>query len=127
MQGQGEVDMLRWSLFAILLTLGACATPAADTTAPPGRDCFSSNSILGYSIVDDHNVKVHVGASRDYIFTTNWNARNLDWSEAIAVRSTTGWICTGNGLGVEVRGGRPIQTYPITGITRAPEPAPQGS
>ena len=122
--------MMRWSffgaLFATLLTLGACTT-AASADLRSGRDCFASRSILGYSIVDDHNVKVHVGASRDYILTTNWNARNLDWSEAIALRSTTGWICTGNGLGVDVTGGRPRQTYPITNITRAPAPAPQGS
>lgn len=123
--------MLRWSLytalFATLLTLGACTTPAASADPPSGRDCFASRSILGYSVVDEHNVKVHVGASRDYILSTTWNARNLDWSEAIALRSPTGWICTGNGLGVEVRGGRPPQTYPITSITRAPEPAPRGS
>ncbi|MBI3439922.1 MAG: hypothetical protein HY054_14950 [Proteobacteria bacterium] len=119
--------MLRWSLFSILLVLGACTTPSAGATPPAGRDCFASSSVLGYSIVDEHNVKVHVGASRDYILTTNWNARNLDWGEAIALRSTTGWICTGNGLGVDVTGGRPSQTYPITGIARAPAPAPQGS
>ena len=120
--------MLRWSLFSILLILGACATsPFASATAPAGRDCFASRSILGYSIVDEHNVRVSVGASRNYILSTNWNARDLDWSEVIALRSTTGWICTGNGLGVEVTGGRPRRTYPITSITRAPEPAPQGS
>lgn len=119
--------MLRWSLLSILLTLGACATPPADATAPSGRDCFAASSTLSYSIIDDHNVKVHVGASRDYILTTNWNARNLDWGEAIALRSATSWICTGNGLGVEVTGGRPSQSYPITGIARAPAPAPQGS
>ncbi|MBS0386317.1 MAG: hypothetical protein JSS00_13330 [Proteobacteria bacterium] len=122
--------MLRWSLFgslfAVLLTLGACATPASETP-PSGRDCFASRSILGYSIIDEHSVKVHVGASRDYIFSTTWNARDLNWSEAIVLRSTTGWICTGNGLGVEVTGGRPRRTYPITNIERAPEPAPQGS
>ncbi len=123
--------MLRWSLFgalfATLLTLGACTTASAGGDPPSGRDCFASRSILGYSIIDDHNVKVSVGASRDYILTTTWNARDLDWGEAIALRSTTGWICTGNGLGVSVIGGRPSQTYPITGIARAPEPAPQGS
>ena len=122
--------MMRWSffgaLFATLLTLGACTT-AASADLRSGRDCFASRSILGSSIVDEHTVKVSVGARRDYILTTNWNARNLDWSEAIALRSTTGWICTGNGLGVSVTGGRPRQTYPITGIARAPEPAPQGS
>ena len=123
--------MLRWSffgsLFSVLLALGACATPTAGATPPSGRDCFAQSSVLGYSLIDQHNVKVHVGASRDYILTTNWNAYDLNWRETIALRSPTGWICTGNGLGVDVTGGSPVRTYPITGITRAPEPAPQGS
>ena len=125
---------LRLALTAAFLAVAIGAAPLAAATAAeqapeqsPVRDCFASRSILGYSIIDDHNVKVSVGASRDYILTTTWNARNLDWGQAIALRSTTGWICTGNGLGVSVIGGRPSQTYPITGIARAPESAPQGS
>jgi hypothetical protein len=116
--------------FLVTALLGSgCATPQA---APPSggepqsgeRDCFNQSMVHGFSLIDDHTVDVSVGANRHYILTTSWNAHDLNWSEAIELRSTTGWICTGNGLGVEVRGGHPRMTYPITGVARAPEPAP---
>jgi len=116
----------------LALALGACAqtgeTPTA-SASPDGRDCFSADNISGYNVIDDHTVSVSVGASRHYLLRTNWNARDLDWTNAIAIRSTANWICTGNGLGVQVIGGEPRRTYPIVEITRAPEPAPaaQGS
>jgi hypothetical protein len=69
----------------------------------------------------DNHIRVSVGAGRHYILTTNWNARDLVWTENVAIRSTTSWICTGNGLGVELIGGRPRRTYPIQGIEREPE------
>jgi hypothetical protein len=105
--------------------LSACAT----APAPEGRDCFLNRQINGYSVIDEHHVRVSVGASRSYILTTNWNANDLRWTEVIAIRSTGDWICTGSGLGVDVIGGRPRMTYPIVSIEREPEPPaePQGS
>ena len=124
--------MLRTLLVAAALGLAGCATPAPSDTASAQpaaaeRDCFRSDSVNGFNYVDQHHVTLHVSARRSYVLTTNWNARDLDWRETIALHSATGWICTGNGLGVEVSGGEPRRTYPISGIARAPEPAPQGS
>ena len=104
----------------------------AEAAAAPGgsRDCFLASSVSGFNVVDDHTVRVTAGPSRHYLLGTTWNARDLNWSEEIALRSRgNDWICVGNGLGVEVRGGRPPQTYPITSVTREPEtpPTPQGS
>jgi hypothetical protein len=82
---------------------------------------------VGYNVVDNHSVRITVGANRHYLLATTWNARDLNWSEAIALHTATGQVCTGNGLGVEVRGGRPPQTYPITSITREPETPPAAS
>lgn len=122
--------MLRTAVFAAaLLALGACASTqeSASNQPPADRDCFRNADIFGYTIIDNHNVGVRANG-RDYIFTTTWNARSLNWAERIAVRSPTGWICTGNGLGVDVIGGEPARTYPISAITRAPdEPTPTGS
>ena len=109
------------------LTLGACATQTAAHGPPDGRDCFANREINGYHVIDDHHVSVSIGPGRAYIFGTTWNARDLHWSEGIAVRSTSDWICTGNGLGVEVIGGEPRQHYPITDIARAPPPPASGS
>jgi hypothetical protein len=103
--------------------------PKADAAnAADGRDCFFASSVNGYNVVDEHTVRVTVGANRHYLLSTTWNARDLNWSEAIALRSSPGGqVCTGNGLGVEVRGGRPPQTYPITSVTREPDAAPAQS
>lgn len=114
------------------LALAACAsTEAGDTAAAPeGRDCFNADNVSGYSYIDAGHVGISVGANRKYILTTMFNARDLDWTQAIAIRSTTSWICTGNGLGVEIIGGEPRRNYPITAIERAPDEAPnadQGS
>jgi hypothetical protein len=125
--------MVRSSLIAAALALTACATQqetAATSTPPAGRDCFNSDLVSGYTYVDNQHVGINVGANRKYVLTTMFNARDLDWTRAIALRSTSGWICTGNGLGVEVIGGDPRRTYPITEIVRAPDEAPnaeQGS
>lgn len=115
---------------AAAAALSACATPPADqATAPEGRDCFNSNSVSGFSYIDENHIQITVGANRKYILTTMFNARDLDWTQAIALRSTTSWICTGNGLGVEVIGGELHRNYPITAIERAPDDTPpaQGS
>jgi hypothetical protein len=117
--------MMRYAVAATLL-LAACATGQTNAMAPSGRDCFPSSTVSGYSVIDAHNVSVRAGG-KSYILSTTWNAADLDWTQAIALHSTSGWICTGNGLGVEVSGGNPHRTYPITSITRAPEAAPQGS
>jgi hypothetical protein len=91
-----------------LWTLAACAStdPGAPRTAST-TDCFNSEQVNGYSVIDNNHVGLSVGASRQYVLTTMWNARDLDWTHAIAIRSSTGRICTGNGLGVELIGGDP--------------------
>lgn len=120
--------MLRiFTALICLWTLAACAS-----TATPGNqgslDCFRSDQVSGYTVIDNYNIGLNVGASRRYVLTTSWNARDLDWTHAIAIRSATGRVCTGNGLGVELIGGDPRRTYPVSAIARAPDDAPvQGS
>jgi hypothetical protein len=127
---------MRSLIIALLVGLGACTTMAPGDhrgqagSNPSGQDCFLASSANGYTIVDDHSVSVDVGANRRYLLATTWNVHDLDWSMGIVLSSRgSDWICTGNGLGVELRGGRPPQTYPITSISRQPDfhPAPRGS
>lgn len=121
--------MLRPVLFALAAASMAACTPTqtADGTAED-RDCFRNADIFGYSVVDDHTIRVDAGA-RDYLLITNWNARDLDWTTRIAIEARpTGWICTGSGVGVEIIGGDPVRRYPVNEVRRAPEePAPSGS
>ena len=85
------------------LDAGAEATPHVD---------------LGYYW--QHRVRVHVSPSREYYLTINENVQNLDWNHAISIRSTMSFICTGNGLGVQVMGGDPPIPYQVINIERAP-------
>ena len=118
--------MLRSSLFALaLFGVAGCATNDATQTAD--RDCFFANQVNGYNVVDDRHVELRVGANKRYILTTDWNTRDLDWSHAIALRSSTGSICTGNGLGIDIFGGEPRHRYNVVEIERAPEPAAAAS
>jgi hypothetical protein len=123
--------MLRSTLFvAAALALSACATAPSDQTAASAeRDCFNASTASGFTYVDEHHIKISAGPSRHYMLTTQFNARDLDWTQAIAIHSTSNWICTGNGLGVELRGGDRRLNYPISLIERLPEviPADQGS
>lgn len=116
---------------AAALALAACATGGEQTTASAtsgGSDCFRSEQVRGFSVIDNRHVGISVGASRQYVLTTAFNSSDLDWSNAVAIRTTTGRICTGNGLGVELIGGDPPRNYPIVSIARAPEDqAAQGS
>jgi hypothetical protein len=110
-----------------VFALSACASPQT-ASAPGHSDCFRTADVNGYAIVDDTHVDVTVGPNRHYILTTFFNARDLDWSQTIALRSHTNWICTGSGPNwAEVIGGRPRRSYPITEIVRAPPPPAHGS
>lgn len=118
-------------LAAAAIGLAACATPEQDSqqtamTPSEGRDCFRAASVSGYSIVDDNNIRVHVGPARSYTMHTTWNARDLDWTLQLALRSDTGWICTGRVRGaVEITDGTLARTYPIETVTRDPDPPGQ--
>lgn len=124
---------MRMILTALLAlwTLAACATSEADggAQAVSSNDCFRSADARGFNVIDNTHIGLSVGANRDYVLTTMWNARDLDWTQRIGIRSATGRICVGNGLGVELIGGDPHRTYPVVSIERAPdeEPAAQGS
>lgn len=116
--------MLRIGICASALVLAACSTTGEDAAGMTAdRDCFRSESVSGFNVIDRNTVEVRVGASRRYRLTTNWPTTNFDFREHIALRSTTGQICTGNGLGVDIIGGDPVQTYPVQSIARAPDPA----
>jgi hypothetical protein len=120
--------MLRTALFAVAaLGLAACASDGDSGATAATNDCFNSAQVNGYEVVDDHSVRVRVSANRHYLLTTAWNTSDLNWTQAIALQSTNGHICTGNGLGVQIRGGDPVRTFPITGITREPDDVPAGS
>ncbi|MGE0739887.1 MAG: DUF6491 family protein [Hyphomonadaceae bacterium] len=115
------------ALAAAALALSACATAQTANETGARRDCFRNLDVSGYSVVDQNRIKVTISPQREYILTIRQNTRDLDWSHAISIRSTTSFICVGNGAGVQVVGGEPAFPYPVTNIERAPNDAPVGS
>lgn len=121
--------MVRSTLLAALAAVAVSACAGAQTEgAAAERDCFRTMDIRTYGIVDEHRVRVHISPARQYYLTINENVQNLDWNHAISVRSTMSFICTGNGLGVQVMGGDPAIPYQVINIERAPrDTAVEGS
>lgn len=124
--------MLRFALLAGALALSACASSNAQSTSAgsPGgsRDCFRSLDVRGYSVVDDHSVKLRISPAREYILTIPQNSRDLDWTHAISVRSASSFICVGDPSGVQLMGGDPPMPFQVTNIERVPvNVADQGS
>ena len=116
-------EMKPRALLALAIAASACAS-APSTGDAQARDCFRAMDVDGYGIVDQSHVRVTVSPRRDYILTLHQDTRNLDWATTIAIRSATSFVCTGNGLGVELIGGDPSLHYPIANIERAPTQAP---
>ncbi|MGQ0532956.1 MAG: DUF6491 family protein [Caulobacteraceae bacterium] len=123
--------MFRSTFIAAAFALTACASPSTATSAGEVRDCFRSMDVHGFSIVDDHRVKLRINAQRQYIFTIRRDTDDLDWANSISVRSPTNFVCVGQPNGVQLVGGNPETYYIVTAIERAPpppEPAePEGS
>lgn len=122
--------MLRIALLAAALTLGACASSATTTASNAGgdRDCFRALDVRGYSVVDEHRVKLRISPAREYILSIPQNSRELDWTRAISVRSASNFICVGDPSGVQLMGGDPPMPFQVTHIERAPtDVADQGS
>lgn len=117
---------LRLALTAALLAASAGMAPLSAATASeqsPHSDCFPQRAITGYGISGEHTAYVTVG-TRHYFLHINDSARDLDWNHAISVRSLSPFICTGNGLGVQLMGGYPPIPHQVVGIERAPPGEP---
>lgn len=121
--------MMRTCLLAgAFAALAACASTEAQTagTPPPDRDCFRSANISGHRVIDENHLEISAG-SRKYIVTVRGNATDLNGPDPMLVDTTNGFICTGNGLGVNLSATNPRRPLFITEIARAPEMPPAAS
>jgi hypothetical protein len=118
--------MFRTALAATAaLMISACAAPgdsAYQSASADGRDCFPTQSINGFTVVDEHHVRVRVGANRYYLLTLDWNAHNLDWDQRVALRTDRGFICTGGGA-ADVEVVSSDRTYAVVGVEATTPPA----
>lgn len=118
---------------AIYATLAVVGVAAADPPPPSpqpaavtpseGRDCFRTNSVRRYAVIDDHNIRVRFTRARTYTLTTSENASDLDFGRRLRLSSDTGWVCTGDVRGaVYITGGDMGNRYGIDTVTRDPYP-----
>lgn len=111
---------LKLALAAALMAVSSGTAPILSASAAaPDRDCFPTRAITGYGISGEHTAYLTVGI-RHYFLHINDSARDLDWDHNISVRSFSTFICTGNGLGVQLMGGYPPIPHQVVGIERAP-------
>lgn len=117
---------LRLVLTAALAAASAGMAPLAaamGTPQSPHSDCFPTRAITGYGIVDARTAYLTVG-TRHYLLRITGDSRDLDYNHAIHVRSLSTFICTGNGLGVQLMGGYPPIPHQVLSIERAPPGEP---
>ena len=118
--------ILNLALAAALMAASSGIAPAASASATetgPHQDCFPTRAINGYGIVDERTAYLTVG-NRHYLMRITGNSRDLDYNYAISVRSLSTFICTGNGLGVQLMGGYPPIPHQVLNIERAPPGEP---
>jgi hypothetical protein len=94
------------ALGAVILAV-SCASPGDDQVAAsgtaaavPGRDdrqCFLPDQINGFTDAGNRSVVVTTGPRDYYQFETFGYCPDLDFTQAIGIRSTGGspWICSG--------------------------------
>jgi hypothetical protein len=108
-------------MFAASATLVGSAAIAA--TAPESKACFFTQQIDGWHYVNDHMIRIEVGAARQFDLTLMASAPELVNHLAIGFKSPdpTGLVCTGDGAGVEVfKQGPYHETYAVTHIDPVP-------
>lgn len=78
------------------LLVAACATGEDRTrTVAMSRDqCFNANFVSGFTPVDRDTVDIRVGPSRGYRLELNGFCSDINWADAVALRSRTGsFVC----------------------------------
>jgi len=115
------------SLFiATALLAGGCTTAQSQTASaqPAAHDCFRNQEINGWSLIDPHTVRVQITPRRAYALTVSPDARDLNFSETIAIRSRgSDWICTSdlNDVRISARDTIPREWW-VTKVERLPPP-----
>ena len=121
---------------ALAATATALAAASCSTAAPPPAEarfagggeqqCVYTRNIRNFAPLDHNRVLVSAGANRTYQLELFATCPDIDWSQRIAFRSSSGssWLC--HGLDAELLVPSPIglQRCPVLGVRRlTPEEA----
>jgi len=94
---------------AALLLLTACTTPqgqAQQSAAPKAkRECFWSQNVNGFNVIDDETVSLTVGVNDVYRLDLFSRCPDIDWNQSLALVSRGGSsICSGLDATIITRG-----------------------
>ncbi len=104
---------------------GPVPAPPPDA-ASPEHDCFRNEDVAGWGLIDGRTVRVRINSNQSYALTTRMSARRLRWEMAISLSSRSGWICTGNEPGIEIRvAGATPRAWVVETVTRIPPREPE--
>jgi Family of unknown function (DUF6491) len=110
-------------IFALVALIGATACtanqePGAQAAAGAGRQCFNAATVNDFHSVDRDTVIVTVGVSQNYLLDILGTCPEIDWSQRIALRATSGsnWVCQGQDAELLVPGPTHLDRCPVLGV-----------
>lgn len=106
----------------VLLCIAALWSHGAFADDDEGSDknseCIHVRNITGFNTIDDHHVLFTSGANKKHLVTTFGRCHQLQWSETIAIKSTTNWTCSNSKDTILYNDGLSPRRCPIADITR---------
>jgi len=122
---RAALTILTFALSLALAPLASAKDGQASANPPAGRDCFLASQINGWGVIDGRTLRVRINSQRQYALRTVGSARRIRWEWGIAVTSWSGWICTGDGVGVEIHvAGEMPRSWLVEDVARLPPPEP---
>ena len=103
------------------ISLASCTSnpsPQSGAAAASDRQCFVASSVSGFHALDRDTVLVTVGANRTYQLDILGTCQDIDWSNRIGIRSTSGssWVCRGQDAELIVPGPAGVDRCPVLGV-----------
>ena len=102
-----------------VLVAGCMANPGAPRQAAAGaRQCFNASQVNSFHAVDRDTVYVTTGVRRMYQLEIVGVCPDVDWTQRIALRSTSGssWVCSGLDAELLVPSPSGLQRCPVVGV-----------
>lgn len=107
------------SAAAAALAAGCMANPGPTAqTAAGARQCFNASQVNSFHAVDRDTVFVRTGVRRMYQLEIVGVCPDIDWTQRIALRSTSGssWVCSGLDAELLVPSPSGLQRCPVVGV-----------
>ena len=119
------MGMLRFliPLSGLVLVMGCAPSPSAPDAsrlADGKRQCFAAQQVSGFNAIGRDKVYVTVGARTHYELDVLATCMDIDWTNAVAIRTRSGssWVCEGFDAELIVPGPTGLQRCPVLGVRK---------